>query len=110
MFTVDQKVGKHIYVYEVYSYWDKEKKSPRQRRIPAGTAYEDLLAPIFRAGERVYETPHIRAIRERAAAQLAQFHAGIKRLANPHQYPVGLEKRLFDLKTDLILKARGVHS
>ena len=36
MFTIDQKVGKHIYVYEVYSYWDKEKKSPRQRRIPIG--------------------------------------------------------------------------
>jgi transposase len=36
MFTIDQKVGNHIYVYEVYSYWDKEKKSPRQRRIPVG--------------------------------------------------------------------------
>ena len=36
MFTVDQKVGKHIYVYEVRSYWDKEKKSPRQQRIRIG--------------------------------------------------------------------------
>ena len=36
MFTIDQKIGKHVYVYEVYSYWDKEKKSPRQRRIPIG--------------------------------------------------------------------------
>jgi transposase len=36
MFMVEQKVGKHIYVYEVYSYWDKEKKGARQRRIPVG--------------------------------------------------------------------------
>lgn len=36
MFTVDQKVGNHIYVYEVHSYWDKEKKSPRQQRIRIG--------------------------------------------------------------------------
>jgi hypothetical protein len=26
---------------------------------------------------------------------------------NPHQYPVGLEEKLFGLKTDLILKARS---
>lgn len=36
MFTVDQKVGKYTYVYEVYSYWDKEKKGPRQQRIRIG--------------------------------------------------------------------------
>jgi len=27
---------------------------------------------------------------------------------NPHQYPVGLEKRLFDLRTRLVLEARGL--
>lgn len=31
-FNVDQKVGKYTYVYEAESYWDKEKKQPRQRR------------------------------------------------------------------------------
>ncbi len=31
-FTIDQKIGKYIYVYEVESYWDSEKKQPRQRR------------------------------------------------------------------------------
>jgi len=31
-FLVEQKVGKHIYVYETVSYWDKEKKQPRQKR------------------------------------------------------------------------------
>ncbi|MDY7027519.1 MAG: IS1634 family transposase [Spirochaetota bacterium] len=36
MYFVDQKVGKHVYVYEVHSYWDKDKKSPRQQRVRIG--------------------------------------------------------------------------
>lgn len=36
MYIVDQKVGKHVYVYKVHSYWDKDKKSPRQRRVRIG--------------------------------------------------------------------------
>jgi len=31
-YIINQKVGKHTYAYEVVSYWDKEKKQPRQRR------------------------------------------------------------------------------
>ena len=79
----------------------------RRRAIPAATPYEDLLSPIFRGGKRVYEPVPLEKIRRRTQEQLAQFHAGVKRFVNPHKYPVGLEKKLFDLKTDLILKARG---
>jgi len=35
-FRIEQKVGKHIYLYEVESYWDKEKKQPRQKRTYLG--------------------------------------------------------------------------
>lgn len=31
-FRVNQKIGKHVYVYEVKAYWDKNKKQARQRR------------------------------------------------------------------------------
>lgn len=31
-YKVNQKVGKYIYVYEAESYWDKEKRQPRQHR------------------------------------------------------------------------------
>lgn len=79
----------------------------RRRSIPDGAPYEDLLVPVFRDGQRVYQLPTIEEIRARRQAQLDRFHGGIKRLLNPHQYPVGLEKRLFDLKTRLILQARG---
>src|ERR671925_164541 len=31
-YTIEQKIGNHTYLYEVESYWDPEKKQPRQRR------------------------------------------------------------------------------
>lgn len=79
----------------------------RRRPIPADTAYEDLLAPVYRAGRLVYQPPGLAEVRERARQQLARFHAGVKRFTHPHQYPVGLELRLHELKTRLIMAARG---
>jgi nicotinate phosphoribosyltransferase len=57
---------------------------------------------------RVYDPPPLEEIRTRREQQLALFHPGVKRLVHPHRYPVGLEQQLFDLKTRLILEARGV--
>jgi len=79
----------------------------RRKTIPTGTSYSDLLVPIFRGGKRVYDPPALVESRKTAIEQLALFHGGVKRFANPHKYPVGLESRLHDLKTNLILKARG---
>jgi nicotinate phosphoribosyltransferase len=69
--------------------------------------YEDLLVPVFVDGELVYSLPTIYETRKRVEQQLAHFHKGIKRFVNPHTYPVGLEKELFDMKTDLIVKLRA---
>jgi nicotinate phosphoribosyltransferase len=79
----------------------------RRKHLAPGTAFEDLLVPIYKGGQRVYQTPPLADIRKRAQSQLAMFHPGVKRFVNPHQYPVGLELGLHDLKTDLILRARG---
>jgi nicotinate phosphoribosyltransferase len=56
----------------------------------------------------VYDPPPLEDVRRRREEQFARFHAGIKRFENPHRYPVGLEQGLFDLKTRLILEARGL--
>ena len=78
----------------------------RRKVIPARTAHTDLLVPIFREGKRVYDAPPLAESRQQVRTQLAGLHAGIKRFANPHEYPVGLDERLHDLKTRLILEAR----
>ena len=80
----------------------------RRLRIPEGTTSTDLLEPVYRGGVLQHdELPDVHQARARAQEQLEQFHSGIKRFVHPHQYPVGLEKNLFDHKTRLILEARG---
>jgi nicotinate phosphoribosyltransferase len=80
----------------------------RRKALPAGPQCVDLLVPVFRQGRRVYDPPALPAVRDRVQAQLAGFHPGVKRFLNPHQYPVGLEGSLHDLKTRLVLAQRGV--
>ncbi len=66
----------------------------------------DLLVPIFRRGELVYERPSISQSRSLAQTELGRFHAGVKRLLNPHIYPVGLELGLHESKARLMQDAR----
>src|SRR6266508_2581724 len=79
----------------------------RRKHLSPGTPFEDLLVPIFRRGQLVYQPPVLGEVRRHAQAQLAMFHPGVKRFVNPHQYPVGLELGLHELKTELVLRARG---
>ena len=80
----------------------------RRKHFEGETAATDLLVPVFRGGARVYDPPPLDAIRARREEQLGLFHPGIKRLVNPHRYPVGLEQQLFDLKTRLVMEARHI--
>jgi nicotinate phosphoribosyltransferase len=80
----------------------------RRKRIPAGTPFEDLLVPVVRAGRVVYQVPPLAAAQARARDQVARLHPGIRRFVNPHQYPVGLALELHELKTRLVLEARGL--
>ena len=79
----------------------------RRKSIPSNMQFDDLLVPIFREGELVRDLPSIEDARRRTEEQLDRFHAGIKRFSNPHEYPVGLEEQLHQLKTRLVLEARS---
>jgi nicotinate phosphoribosyltransferase len=78
----------------------------KRRKLNNTERYEDLLVPVFRNGTQVSPLPSIEDIKLRVKHQLTMFHEGIKRFVNPHTYPVGLEKGLYDFKTDLILQLR----
>ena len=78
----------------------------KRRRFDAKQPFDDLLVPIFRTGQQVYDSPDIHVTRARVQEQLAGLHPGVKRFVNPHTYPVGLEKSLHELKTQLILTLR----
>jgi nicotinate phosphoribosyltransferase len=81
--------------------------STRRKHLPPGTPFEDLLVSIFRAGKLVYQAPALIEVRQRAQTQIGMFHSGVKRFVNPHEYPVGLELGLHEMKMKLILHARG---
>jgi len=78
----------------------------RRKEFSKEVAGPDLLVPVLRNGQCVYPLPSLNAIRGRAGQQLAKLHPTIKRFLNPHRYPAGLEHRLFDLKTSLIVQMR----
>ena len=78
----------------------------RRKAIPPQAAAQELLVPIFRAGRLVYDRPSLEQARQHTRDQLARFHPGIKRFVNPHQYPVGHEPWLHELKTRLVVEAR----
>ncbi len=80
----------------------------RRKAIPAGAAGHDLLVPIFRGGRRVYEVPSLEETRSRVRQQLALFHAGVRRLVNPHRYPAGLEQGLYDRRSEMVRRLRGL--
>ena len=79
----------------------------RRKQLPAAPVWSDLLEPIFRGGKGVSEPHTPEQARERCRSQLGQLHSGVKRFANPHAYPVGLEAGLFELKQRLMLEVRG---
>lgn len=100
-------------IYDIHSKIDQEcciidpLDPTRQKVLKKGMAWEDLLVPIFRDGNRVYELPSLQMIRAKTMRELNNFNIGIKRFLNPHQYDVGMEKSLYDLKVELIRNIRS---
>ena len=82
----------------------------RRKTFSAGHTYEELLRPVCREGRRVGDPEPLDAIRDRARTGVAGLDPSIKRFLNPHIYPVGLERGLHELRTGLVLKARGLES
>jgi nicotinate phosphoribosyltransferase len=79
----------------------------RRKSIPPGTPHEELLVPVVRQGAPVYRPPPLAEVHARTQRELSRLHAGIKRFVNPHLYPVGLEQKLHERRTRLMLEARG---
>ena len=80
----------------------------RQRLLSAELPHEDLLVPVIRAGRRVDDNPTIHQIRARAQRELAHLDPAVRRLVNPHEYPVGLSAQLYAERVRLIQQARRV--
>ncbi len=68
--------------------------------------FTDLLVPIFRGGQLVYEPPSIEASREHLRKHLRCAPPEILRLKHPAPYKIGLERSLHELRSSLISRAK----
>jgi nicotinate phosphoribosyltransferase len=76
------------------------------RAIEPDWTPEELVLPALRRGRRVAAAPDLEAIRTRARSQLDSLHPAIRRLLNPHTYPVGLERQLHERRVQQVLERR----
>ncbi len=63
---------------------------------------KELMVPIFKNGEKVYDAPDVETIRVYCAEQIDTLWDEVKRFENPHNYYVDLSKKLWDIKHDLL--------
>ena len=80
--------------------------STKSKNFKDDIEYEDLLIPVFRKGKCIYDRPTLDEIKEKLKRDISHLDESHKRLKNPHIYPVGLEKKLFDKKKSMIIKLR----
>jgi nicotinate phosphoribosyltransferase len=73
--------------------------------VSADAQGEDLLVPVYREGQMVYDLPSTRQIRRRASEHLAEYQRYIE--FEPDQpYPVGLDWHLQEHKNDMMEQVR----
>ena len=68
---------------------------------------KELLVPIFKNGECVYESPSIQEIAKYCREQIDLLWDEVKRFENPHTYYVDLSKKLYEIK-NILLNVYGV--
>ena len=68
---------------------------------------EELQKPIFLGGKRVYDLPTTEEIRTYCLQQIDRQWDEVKRFENPHNYYVDLSQKLWDIKNDLLKKAKA---
>jgi nicotinate phosphoribosyltransferase len=82
------------------------KDPTRRKALPPHARVTDLLVPIMRGGKPLAKPEPLEAIRERVQSQLARLHPGVRRFMNPHEYPVGIDVGLHELRDAMIREVR----
>ena len=76
------------------------------KTYPGSFTMDELLVPIFKDGNLVYQSPSVHKIRENTLRNLEKLDSGYKRFQNPHIYHVSLGAQLFKVKQRLLQKAK----
>ena len=63
---------------------------------------KELLVPVFKGGELVYECPDLKDVKAHCADSVAHVWEEVLRFENPHRYYVDLSPKLWELKNKLL--------
>ncbi len=67
----------------------------------------ELLVPIFKNGELVYDLPALEEIRTHCKEEIEGMWDEVRRFTNPHNYYVDLSEKLWTLKNDMLAEHRN---
>jgi nicotinate phosphoribosyltransferase len=98
IYEIDHRISKPCVIVDL--------QTEAETEIPANVEHSNVLVPIFRKGELVYQVPNLAASRECTREQLSRLSPEIASLDNPRAYCVGLEKSLYKLRSRLIARAK----
>lgn len=88
--------SKDLLLFDPIETWKKTKL--------AGGSYtmREILVPIFKNGECIYQSPSVREIAEYCRQEKKTLWDETKRLFNPHQVYVDLSPKLYEVKRKLL--------
>ncbi|MBQ7474487.1 MAG: nicotinate phosphoribosyltransferase [Clostridia bacterium] len=78
-----------------------------KRRTLTNFTSRELLIPIFKNGELVYEFPELTEVREHCKREIATMWDEVLRFENPHEYYVDLSQKLWDIKNRMLSEKNG---
>ncbi len=78
-----------------------------KRKVLDSFTATELLVPIFKAGEQVYELPTLEEIRNHCKEEIEGMWEEVRRFTNPHNYYVDLSQKLWNIKNDMISEFRN---
>ena len=77
-----------------------------KRKVMESYTATELLVPIFKAGELVYELPTIEEIKKHCEEEIEGMWDEVRRFNNPHNYYVDLSEKLWTIKDSMIAEHR----
>lgn len=95
-------VGETFDTEEDMTIFDPNEPWKKTRLAGGSYSLRELLVPIFKNGECVYESPSVMEIREICNKEKETIWDETKRFVNPHEIHVDLSKKLYNLKNDLL--------
>ena len=94
--TYDEKINDDE-PYEIF-----DPGNTWKRKTISNFETRELLVPIFKNGECVYDLPQLGEIKEYCKAETDKIWDEVKRFENPHEYYVDMSQKLWDIRYKML--------